>query len=311
MQGGIAIIDWGLLCLLALLWGGTFPLTELALADYGPLTMVAGRVSSALLVMLVYAKLIGLKLPRDWATWRAFAVMGLLNGFIPNALIFYAQESITGGLASILNATSPLFSIVIGFLLGREPLSWARIMGLIVGFLGVGVLASPTTALGPGSGLAMSASLAAAFCYGCGAQWSRRFADLPPFLPAIGQVGITAFLAVPASLILEKGEFLKPPGVGAAALLVMGVGSTALAFGIYYRLLKRIGGTNALLVTFLMPPTALLLGFFFLNEEVTSASIVGLGLILSGIAAIDGRVFRLFRRPAAVQLENPSTSDMR
>jgi drug/metabolite transporter (DMT)-like permease len=233
--------------------------------------------------------------------------MGLLNNLVPFGLIFWAQQHVTGGLAAILDATTPLWSVLLAHLLTRdEPLRPNRLAGVVLGVAGVAVVVGPEVALagfGDGRGVAARAAvLLAAASYACAGLYGRRFRSLPPTTSAAGQLTASALIILPVACLIERPWTLPVPGAAAAGAVVgLALLSTALAYVVYFRLLRSAGATNLLLVTLLIPPSALLLGATVLGEPVEPRQLAGMALIGVGLAVIDGRPLRLLagaaRRP--------------
>jgi drug/metabolite transporter (DMT)-like permease len=285
---------WLLLITLSVLWGGSFFFSEVALAELGPLTVVLGRVGFAALALIGLVYLTGHRLPSGWGLWGAFLVMGALNNLIPFSLIVWGQVTIDSGLAAILNATTPLFAVLLAHVLTRdERLTRGRVAGVLLGLAGVAVLVGPRVLGELGAeGLAQLAVLGAAFSYGCAGIYGRRFQGLPPVVAAAGMVTCSAVLTLPLALVVERPWQASPGALTWAAVLGLAFLSTALAYVIYFRILASAGATNLLLVTFLIPVSALFLGVVVLGERPDAAAFAGLALIFAGLAAVDGRVFR-------------------
>jgi drug/metabolite transporter (DMT)-like permease len=225
--------------------------------------------------------------------------MGLLNNVLPFALIFWGQAAITAGLAAILNATTPLFAIVLAHLLTRdERLTAPRLAGVLCGLAGVAAMIGRDALAGIGDQVAAQlAVLGGALCYALAGVWGRRFRGTPPLSTAAGQVGTAAAMLLPAVLVLDPPWDARLPGAAAlAAIAGLALLSTALAYVIYFRLLAAAGATNLLLVTLLIPVSALLLGGLVLGETIGAGQAGGMALIALGLALIDGRALRLARR---------------
>jgi drug/metabolite transporter (DMT)-like permease len=287
--------EWALLITLSLLWGGSFFFAEVALEALPPLTVVLARVALGALALLAVVHAAGLRLPRELALWRAFFVMGALNNLIPFSLIVWGQTAITGGLAAILNATTPLFTVLLAHWLTRdERMTPAKLAGVAAGFLGVAVMIGPEAFGDLGLAvLAQFAVLAAALSYAFAGIYGRRFRDTPPLVTAAGQVTASTLLLCPLALAVDRPWTLAMPGPAVlGALLGLGLLSTAAAYVIYFRILARSGATNLLLVTFLIPVSAILLGASVLGERLSAPQLAGMGLIILGLAAIDGRILR-------------------
>lgn len=296
--------EWGMLIMLSLLWGGSFFFIGIAVKALPPFTIVALRVSLAAVALLVFLRLAGLSMPRDPRVWLAFFGMGLLNNLIPFSLIVWGQTHIASGLASILNATTPLFGVIVAHLLtDDEKLTVNRFAGVVVGFLGVAMMIGPAALGGLGSNLvAQLAVLGAALSYSLAGVFARRFKRMgvAPIVTATGQVSAASIMLVPLSLRVDHPWTLTMPGLDVwAAIVGIALVSTALAYVLFFRILETAGVTNLMLVTFLIPVSAILLGAMFLGETLEPKHFLGMTLIAAGLAAIDGRLLRLFSRPAA------------
>jgi drug/metabolite transporter (DMT)-like permease len=296
MNGG----EWLLLLALALLWGGSFFLGKLALTELPPVTVVLCRLTLAAAILALLLALTGRRLPRDARSWLRFAAMGALNNAIPFSLIMWGQTQITSGLASILNAVTPLSTAVLAHVLtGDEKLTGARLAGVLLGLGDVIVMVGPAALAGLGGDAAQAACLLATVSYGLAGIYGRRFRGEPPMVTAAGQVAASTVLILPLALLLEQPWTLAVPStttwaaLGGAALL-----STALAYIVYFRILATAGATNLLLVTFLMPVVALLLGTGALGEAIKPTELAGMALIALGLVAIDGRLPRRLRAAA-------------
>jgi drug/metabolite transporter (DMT)-like permease len=293
--------EWGLLLALWVLWGGSFFFVEVALRDLAPFTVVLGRVGFAALALLALVAASGRRMPTSLAVWLGFFVMGALNNLVPFSLITWGQVAIDSGLASILNATTPVFTVVLAHFLTRdERLTRAKLAGTVLGLGGVAVLVGPSALRGLGAhGLGELAVLGAAVSYACAGIYGRRFRGLPPAVAAAGMLCGAAVLALPVALVLEQPWTLAPGAATWGAVLGLALLSTALAYLIYFRVLAAAGATNLLLVTFLIPVSALGLGIFALGERPGWSAFAGMALIFAGLAAIDGRPVRALRsRPS-------------
>lgn len=291
--------DWAQLLFLSLIWGGSFFLTGVAVKGLAPLTLVAVRVSVACAVLWAVVLMRGAAIPRAPRIWGTFLVMGALNNALPFFLIAWGQQSIPSGLASILNATTPLFTVLIGAaLLSDERASAGKFAGVLMGLAGVAVMMGLDTVAGHGHALLPQlAVLGAALSYACAGAYGRRFRrlGLDPILAAAGMVTGACLIMVPSALLLEGW----PQGVAAPywlAAVTIGVFGTGLAYIIYFNILARAGATSISLVTFLVPVTAILLGWLFLGEVLGPAHAIGMAMIALGLMLIDGRLTRWPRR---------------
>lgn len=288
--------EWLLLLILSVLWGGSFFFVGVAVKTLPPFTIVALRVGLAAIALNLVVRATGLRMPTDRRLWGAFFGMGLLNNMIPFCLIVWGQTHIASGLASIFNATTPIFTVVVAHVFTRdEKLTGGRLVGIIVGFAGAAVIIGLDSlgTLGTNT-LAQLAVLTAALSYAFAGVYGRRFKSygVAPLVTATGQVTASTILLAPLALLVDHPWTLTMPGPGTwVSLIGLALFSTALAYIIYFRLLATAGATNLLLVTFLIPVSAILLGALFLNEQLALKDFTGMGLICLGLAAIDGRLF--------------------
>jgi drug/metabolite transporter (DMT)-like permease len=292
--------EWGLLILLSVLWGGSFFFVGVAVVELPTFTIVALRVGLAALALLLIARISGLAMPAEPRAWRAFLGMGVLNNAVPFCLIVWGQAHIASGLASILNATTPLFTVLVAHLLtADERLTAARAAGVATGFAGVVMMIGPDALRGFGSDvLAQFACLAAALSYAFAGVYGRRFRRMgvAPLQTATGQLTASSLLLAPAALLVDRPWTLPMPGAATwAAMIALAIVSTAVAYILYFRILERSGATNVLLVTFLVPVSAILLGALVLGERLDLRHFAGMALIGLGLAAIDGRVLARLR----------------
>lgn len=293
-------VEWILLIVLSILWGGSFFFVGVAVDDLGPLTIVALRVGLAAIALNLVVVLMGLRMPADKPMWKAFFGMGLLNNMIPFTLIVWGQAYIASGLASILNASTIFFTVIAAHYLTRdERLTGGRFAGVLLGIAGVVFLIGTEALSGLGTQLlAQLAILGGALSYAFAGIYGRRFRTLnsPPLVTATGQVTASALVLIPLALILERPWLLPMPSATVwAAILGLALLSTALAYILYFRVLSTAGATNILLVTFLIPVSAILLGTVFLGEQLELKHFAGMALIGAGLAAIDGRPLKAVR----------------
>ena len=286
--------EWILLLTLSILWGGSFLFVALALRGLPPLSIVWGRVGIAAVILAAVLALRGEALPRK--AWGAALVMGLLNNAIPFTLFVLAQGRIDSSLAAIVNATTPLWTVVVAHIFTTdERITPAKAAGLGFGFAGVTVLAGGA---GGGEALAILACLGAALSYGLAAVWGRRFRRMgvPPLATAFGQTASATLMLTPLWLLIDAPWAMPFPGAGPLlAVVAMAALSTALAYIIYFRLLATAGATNLSLVTFLIPVSAAAMGVIILHEVLQLRHVIGFLLIAAGLAAMDGRVLRWLR----------------
>jgi len=291
--------DWLLLVGLSLLWGGSLFFARIAVLELPPLTVALGRVAIAAAILLTLARATAVALPGTLADWRPYALMGLLNNVIPFTLLFWGQTHIPSGLAAILNATTPLFTVLVAHVAtADEKLTAPRLAGLTAGLAGVVVMIGPDVLRDLGANvLAQLACLLAAISYAFAGVYGRRFRGEPALRVAAGQLTASSvILALPVALIDRPWILSAPSGKAIMALLALAALSTALGYLIYFRILARAGATNVLLVTFLIPVSAILLGTLVLGEQLAARHFAGMAAIALGLAAIDGRAARMLSR---------------
>lgn len=297
--------EWVMLIILSILWGGSFFFVGVAVKALPPLTIVSLRVSLASLTLLAVVHFSGLRFPMRREVWLAFLGMSLLNNVIPFSLIVWGQTHIASGLASILNATTPLFTVIAAHVWTHdEKMNPMKMFGVAIGFTGVVIMIGYEALTGLGGSIyGQFAILGAAVSYSFAGIYGRRFRQLgiKPIVTATGQVTASSVILIPIALLVEKPFTLPSPGLEVwPAIMGLAVLSTALAYILYFRVLATAGATNVLLVTLLIPVSAILLGTVFLGEQLELKHLFGMGLISIGLLAIDGRVFKLVRMTNSV-----------
>jgi drug/metabolite transporter (DMT)-like permease len=295
--------EWTMLLVLSVLWGGSFFFIDVAVESVAPFTLVLLRVLLGAATLLLVLRVTGQKLPIERRTIGAFLTLALLNNAVPFSLFAWGQQHIASGLASILNATTPLWAVLVAHVFtGDEKATPLKILGVAVGFSGVALMIGGDVLLDVADAnlLAQLACLAAALCYALAGVHARRFRRMgvPPIAVSAGQLSATVLVMLPLVLVFEAPWGAATPAPEAwAAIAALGLFSTAIAYILYFRLIDTAGATNAILVTFLVPATAILLGALFLGEALALRHFLGMGLIGVGLAAIDGRVFARRRPP--------------
>ena len=292
--------DWVMLITLATVWGGSFLFNAILVAELPVITIVAIRVTVAALALWGFVRVTGRKIPTSPQVWGALLILGVLNNAIPFSLIVQGQTQITSGLASILNATTPLFTILVaGFFLTDERFSVLRVLGVVVGFSGVILLVGPEALSGLGDDFwAQLCALGAALSYGFASVFGRRFRELrvDPVMVATGQVTMSSLVLWPIALWIDGPQDIMGLSFNAAASMFgLAVLCTSFAYILYFRILERAGATNISLVTFLVPISAIILGVLVLGERIFIKEIMGMTLIGMGLAIIDGRLFQRLR----------------
>ncbi len=298
MNRAMSPSDWATLLLLSVIWGGSFFFIEVALGSVTPLTLVLARVGIAAAVLWAVLLARGARPALPPRAARAFLVLALLNNVVPFAMFAFAQQAISSGLASILNATTPIWGVIVAYVwTADEKASPGKVAGVLLGFGGVAVMIG-TDFLGQiGTGvLAQLACLVATFCYALAGVYARRFRAMhvPPVAVATGQLSASTLVMLPIVLLFEPPWLAAAPAPQAwLALAALGILCTSLGYILYFRLIASAGATNGLLVTFLIPITAILLGALILGEQLEPRHFAGMALIGAGLAAIDGRLLRL------------------
>lgn len=292
--------EWTMLLVLSAIWGCSFFFTAVMLREVGPFTSVFLRVSIGASVLVPLIHLIGYRFPRERSAWIAFFTMALMNNVVPFELIAWGQTHIASGLAAILNATTPLWTVLVAhFATSDEKISSNRVAGVALGIAGVAWMIGEDALRSLGSNVAAQlAVLLAAVFYAFSGVYAKRFdrMGIPPIVTAAGLLTASATMMLPIMLVVERPWLLPVPSatvVGAA--LGMGVLATAIAYILYFRIIATAGATNLLLVTLLIPVGAVLLGTFVLGERLELKHFVGMTLIAAGLAAIDGRVLKRMR----------------
>jgi len=295
VQKTMTASDWTLLIVLSVVWGGSFLFIGVAVKELPPLTIVACRVTLAALALHLVLKVMGVRLPREREAWAAFFGMGVLNNVIPMVLIVWGQNHIASGLASILNATTPLFTVIVAhYFTADEHLTGQRLAGVAVCFVGVAVMIGAAALTSWNANvLAQLAVLGAALSYGFSGVFGRRFKTMgiPPLATAAGQVTASSCILLPLALMVDLPWTLPAPGTKTIlSLIALALVSTAFAYLLFFRLLARAGATNVGLVTFLIPVSAILFGVFLLGETLEWRHMAGMALIGAGLVLIDGRL---------------------
>jgi drug/metabolite transporter (DMT)-like permease len=292
--------QWLMLLVLSVLWGGSFFFMKVALAELPVFTIVLLRVSSAAVMLYLFLKITKVAIATDIKVWRLFFYLGFFNNIVPFALIIYGMSEIASGLASIINATTPLFTIVVAhFATADEKMSFNKVIGVVLGIFGVSLLmGNEVFAEASQSVVAMMACLAAALSYAISSLFGRQFKVLqvPSSVGAFGQVFASSLLLIPIVFILEQPLSLQMPSMmTVSSILALGILSTALAYVLYFKLIEQAGATNAVLVTLLVPLSAILLGWLILGEQLQLNHLLGMLSIGFGLLAIDGRLLKKLR----------------
>ncbi len=289
--------DWSLLLLLSVLWGGAYFFAGVAVKELPPLTVVLARVSLGAIALLPLFFYLKLSLPRSLLDWRPYIGMCLLNNVIPFSLIFFGQTHITVGLSSIINAMTPLFTVVVLASFGQERLTVYRVIGVLLGVAGVAVLRGFDGPVNAAQTLGIVLCLGAALSYGFAGLWGRHYlVGVPPVKSATCQLICSSIIMVIVVVVVDQPWTLDMPSVNTLwSLVMLAVFGTALAYIVFYKILVSAGASNVMLVTLLIPITALLLGNVFLDETIRLQEIIGAIIIGTGLLFIDGRLIDRWR----------------
>lgn len=283
--------SWLLLIFLSVLWGGSFFFIAIAVQELPPLTVALARVGLAASFLLPVLRLLGGALPSRLTDWQPFFVMSVLNNVIPFSLMMTAQMYLTGGMTSVLNATTPLFSVLIFAYVGEETLSPHRIVGVLMGLFGVAVLQGASLSMSGGQSIGMALCLIGTISYAFAGLWGRRkLAGVKPITSATCQLMCSTLIVAIAVVLIDRPWTLPAPSLRTVvALVALAAVSTAFAYILFFTILARAGATNTMLVTLLIPVTAILLGVWFLNEPLTVNEVIGALIIATSLLVLDGR----------------------
>lgn len=292
--------DWLLLMLLSVLWGATFFFIAIASPSVPPFTLVLARVMIAALILVPLVFLLGYRLPEGIAAWWPFVVQAIINNVVPFTLMVYGQQRISSGLAAVLNATTPLFTLLVARLFAGELLTANKIVGVLLGAAGVAVLIGPDALSSNAAGvIGMLWILGGTLSYAFSALWMRRLREIPPLVSSAAQLTCSSLLLVPIAGAVDRFWLLPVPGMPAIlAVLALAVFSTALAYIVFFRISASAGPSNVMLVTLLIPVTATALGVLILDEALSANQLAGALIIASGLIVVDGRLLGRSRREA-------------
>ncbi len=294
----MSMTDIAMLVTLSIIWGGSFFFIEILVDYLPPLTIVTTRVGLASLMFWGIIFVQKLPIPKTRQHWLALAVLGLIGNALPFCLIAWGQTQISSGLASIFNATTPFFTVIVaGTFLVDEPLIRRKLLGIGFGILGTIVLIGPEALGGmTGSVFGQLAVIVASISYAFASVYSRRFKEwgVSPLMVATGQVTMATLILLPLTIMTDSPwEQAAIPLAAVGAMMGLALLSTVVAFILFFRIIASAGATNATLVTFLIPISAILLGVTFLDETFTKLEFVGMALIGFGLLVMDGRLIQL------------------
>ncbi|NDD48754.1 MAG: DMT family transporter [Alphaproteobacteria bacterium] len=290
------LFDWTRLIILSLLWGGSYTWIELALIELDPMMIVFYRVLLSSIFLILICKVLSLTFKIEKKIFIFLFFMSLTNNVIPFNLIAWGQQEITASVGSILNATTPLFTVIIAnYWPNGEKATLNRIFGVIIGFCGVILLMGLSIHDIDNSIIGQSAILLAAISYAISALIGKEIKKIHPAISATYMLSISSVILLP--IVLFSGNELLPQASKQSMIAILGLAifSTSIAYLIFYKLIENIG-SNVMLVTLLMPVSAILLSIIILNETINTTQTIGLILILTGLILVDGRALNFFKR---------------
>lgn len=281
-------VDILLLIVLSTLWGASYTFIRVGVETIPPVTLIATRTLIAGLLLIVWMSVSGVAMPGSWVIWKRLFVQAFLNSVIPFTLIAWAEQYVEAGVATILNSTAPVFVFfVTWFLTKHEAVTTRKLVGVIAGLLGICLIIGFSALNGLGDQvLPQLAIVAATICYAGAAIYGRSFQGLSPLVPAAGSLIAGAIVLIPISLIFDRPWALQPSFNSTAALLLLSVFSTAIAFVIYFRLVQTLGSVGTTSQAYLRVPIGVAIGAIFLGESLSPTIWMGLGCVVIGVAAM-------------------------
>lgn len=287
--------QWLLIILLGAIWGASFFFNAIALKDLPALTIVALRLAGGATFLWIAMLLVGLRLPRGGLQWRDIMVMCVINNIVPFMLIIWGQRDIASGVAAILNATMPFFAIMVAHLFTRdEPLVGNQLAGVAVALSGIGCMVGLDAIAGLGRNMVGEFSvLGAALCYAFASVWGRRLAHHPPLSVSAAQTLCSSAVMLPLAFAIDGPQPLMAASAHSLiAIAALGLLCTAIAYVLFFAILRSSGAGNVSLVTLIVPVNATLLGTLVLGEPLLLRHMFGMAAVALGLALIDGRLTR-------------------
>lgn len=288
--------DWLLIGLLAFIWGGSFLFGRILMIEWPPFTVVFLRVFIAAITLWVFVIFTARKFPTQSKILSAILIMGILNNVIPFSLILIGQQEIGSGLAAVVNAMTPIWTLIIANQFTTdEKFSTNKVLGICFGFMGVATLIGADFIQGlTASAWAQGAVLGATISYGFAGVWGKRFKGQDPIIISTGQLTASSIVMLPIIFLTEDPFSISTPDLEMIiALLGLAIVCTAFAYVLFFKILSDVGATNVSLVTFLVPVSAIVLGIFWLGETLTLSNIIGMILIIIGLSLVDGRILKI------------------
>jgi drug/metabolite transporter (DMT)-like permease len=291
---------WALIILLGAVWGCSFFFNAILIREISPLWVAAGRVTIGAIICWLFFLGTRRPLPRDLGLYPRFLLLGILNYAIPFALFPFAEQTVASGLVGVINGLTPMTTVLVSQVWrGGEKATWNKIAGVLLGFAGAVILASPSLGAGASAQIVgILAAIGATLCYAVTLNYARRFKDIDSTVTASASLTGAAIVSVPAALLFSGVPVITQAETW-GALFGIGVFSTSFSFLLVYWLLPRVGATNISLNTFITPISAILLGVIVLHERFALAHIIGIFVIFLALVFMDGRLVRWMRRAPA------------
>ena len=285
---------WLLFIALGFMWGSSYLFIKLAVDDFGTFTLVALRLAVGAALLWIAVRLARQELPRDRRLYGHLVVMAIVNIVVPFALITWAEQSVDSSLAAILTSAVPLFAIIIAPLfLHDEPIRVIGVLGLVIGFVGVIVLTGNELGVGSGDLTGEIALLGAALSYAIGAVYSRRnMRGVPPMIPAVFQVTFALLISSAVAIAFERPWEARPDLEAVFSIVWLGILGSGFAYLALFRIMAVWGATRTTLVAYEIPVWGIVLGFLVLNEPIDLRLLIGTGLVVGGVALVNGKFGR-------------------
>jgi drug/metabolite transporter (DMT)-like permease len=291
---------WALIIALGAIWGCSFLFNAILIREISPLWVSAGRVTIGALICWAAFFAMRRPAPTDWRIYAQLVLLGVINYAIPFALFPWSEEHLPSGIVGVVNGMTPMTTVIVSQLWpGGEKASWNKAAGVLIGFVGAVILASPSLSQGvSGQALAYAAALGATLCYALTLNYARRFKAVDPTVVASSSMSAAALIMIPVAFLFSGTPVITRPETW-GALFGIGVFSTSFSFLLVYWLLPKVGATNLSLNTFITPISAILLGVLVLNERLVPVHLIGIVVVFVGLVFIDGRLVRRARPAAA------------
>jgi len=290
---------WALIIGLGAIWGCSFLFNAILIREISPLWVSAGRVTIGAIICWVYLVATRGKLPHDWRVYPQLVFLGVLNYAIPFALFPFAEQHLASGIVGVINGMTPMTTVIVSQLWpGAEKGTWNKVIGVLIGFAGAAILASPSFGSGSTEIVALLAALGATVCYALTLNYARRFKAIDSATIASTSLTGAAVIMIPIALIFSGMPVITRPETW-GSLIGIGVFSTSFSFLLVYWLLPKVGATNLSLNTFITPISAILLGVLILHESFLPVHVLGILVIFLGLVFIDGRLVKGLRRAPA------------